>query len=79
MAHTSQATAAGRAGRALGLGGAVYTAHREGHDPGKAGRSVMVCGVAGVAWQWQHVGHNAGKQNAAGLMRCAPTAALAVV
>ena len=65
-AGNMQAKAAGRAGRALGLRGALYTAHREGHGPGKAGRSMMVCGVAGVAWQWQHAGHKAGKQNAAG-------------
>jgi len=70
----------GRAGRAgTGLARRPVPGAKGGRAAGTAGNSVVGCGMAGEARQWQHVGNSAGKKDAAGLMRCAPTAALAVV
>ena len=70
----------GRAGRAgTGLARCPVPGAKGGRAAGTAGNSVVGCGMAGEARQWQHVGNSAGKKDAAGLMRCAPTAALAVV
>ena len=77
--HTTQAKAAGRARRALRYRGVLYKAQQRARGPGTAGSSEVGCGMAGVAGQWRHAGHNVGKKDAAGLMHCAPTAALAVV